>query len=59
MEFHDLADDSANNAWKRFLELEEEWRKDPTNKEKYQEVRRAFREYDDLRIKLYRLPAEG
>lgn len=58
MQFHDLADDGANKAWARFLELEEEWRKNPSNKEKYQKSRRAFREYDDLRVKFYSLPTE-
>lgn len=58
MELHDLADDGVNKAWQRYSELENAWRKDPTNKNKYREARSAFREYDKLRIKLYKLASD-
>lgn len=56
MEFRDLADDTANEAWEKFRALENEWRKDPTNSEKHRASREAFQEYDRVRIKMVKLP---
>lgn len=55
MKYHNLDDTSANEAWKLFIELDEEWKKDPTNKEKFLASRRAFGDYDEVRIKFYKL----
>ena len=56
MEFHDLADASASKAWEKFRALENEWRNDPTNNDKYLASREAFQEYDRVRIKMIKLP---
>ena len=56
MEFRDLADDTAKKAWEKFRALENEWRNDPTNNEKYHASREAFQEYDRVRIKMIKLP---
>ena len=42
MKYYNLADDSAKKAWELFVTLEEEWRKDPTNKGKFLASREAF-----------------
>lgn len=56
MEFRDLSDDTAKNAWEKFRALENEWRKDPTNYEKHRASCEAFKEYDRVRIKMTKLP---
>lgn len=56
MGFRDLSDDTAKDAWEKFRALENEWRKDSTNHEKYCASREAFQEYDRVRIKMTKLP---
>jgi len=53
MEYYNLADDSTKKAWESFVTLDEKWRKDPANKEKFLASRKAFQKYDRLRKEFY------
>jgi len=55
MRYYNLDNDRAERAWESFLVVEEEWKKDPTNKDKFLASREAFQEYDKVRMRFYNL----
>ena len=55
MGYYGLSDESTQRAWDLFVSSEEEWKKDPENKDKFLTSRKAFQEYDNVRMKFYEL----
>ena len=52
MEYRDLADDTPVKTWDVFLRAEEEYKRDPKNREKYLKAREAFKAYDAVRVRI-------
>jgi len=52
MEYRDLADDTPEKTWDVFLRAEEEYKRDPKNREKYLKAREAFKAYDAVRVRI-------
>ena len=53
MKYHDLADDTADKAWEAFMRAEEEYSRDPTNRDKLLSAREAFKAYDAVRVRIH------
>lgn len=53
MKYRNLSDDASEKAWEDFLRAEEEYRRDPKNREKYMKARAAFNAYDTVRVQIY------
>jgi len=53
MKYHDLADDTSEKAWDAFMRAEDEWKRDPKNREKFLKAREAFETYDAVRMRIH------
>ena len=53
MKYRDLADDTPEKAWDAFQRAEDEYKRDPKNREKFLKAREAFKAYDAVRVRIH------
>lgn len=53
MKYRDIADTTPEKAWEAFLRAEDEYKRDPKNREKFMKARAAFEAYDAVRVRTH------